>query len=83
MKYFKKVITNVEESHLFLDQLQRDYPMLHTEDDMNNIIENSTGERTFTEEQSEDLHDRYDEVYIYLDDPCEYILEINNLDIQL
>ena len=55
--------------------------MLHPEDDMNNIIENSTGERTFTEEQSEDLHDRYDEVYIYLDDPCEYILEINNLDI--
>ena len=79
MKYFKKVITNVEESHLFLDRLQSDYPMLHPEDDMNNIIENSTGERTFTEEQAEDLHNRYDEVYEYLDDPCEYILKINKI----
>ena len=79
MNYFKTTITSIQESKTFLDQLQSDYPMLHPECDMNDIYNTKTNENTFTKEQSQDLHNRYDEVYTYLNDPCEYILEINNI----
>ena len=81
MKYFKTKITNITESKTFLDKLQSAYPMLHPEEDMTQIINTKSRARTFTDEQASDLHDRYDEVYSFLDDPCEYILEINDLDI--
>jgi hypothetical protein len=75
MNHFKKSITNKEESKEFLIFLNETDQLFHPEEDPRDIIKNSTGEKLFTEEQSVDLEIRLDEVYEYLEDPCEYILK--------
>jgi hypothetical protein len=74
MNYFKKTITSKRESEDFLTFLNTTDQLFHPEEDPRNIIINSTGELLFNEEQSVDLENRLDEIYEYLEDPCEYIL---------
>jgi len=74
---YKKIITTEKESKNFLKKFYEEYPDVHPEDDMSNIVKTKDGSRTFTDEQVIDIHARLDEVYMYLEDPCAYIVDRN------
>jgi hypothetical protein len=52
--------------------------LFHPEDDPANVI-NDSG-RIFTESEAHAIRQRIDEVYEFMDDPCEYILSMTESD---
>jgi hypothetical protein len=52
--------------------------LFHPEDDPSTVI-NANGP-LFTAEEAEALRQRIDEVYEFMDDPCEYILKMTETD---
>ena len=70
---FKNKITTIQESKDFLTQLNQTDQLFHPEEDPRNIISNN--KPLFSEEQSVDLELRLDEIFEYLEDPCQYILD--------
>jgi len=71
--YFTTPITTEDDSINFIHSLHKDEILFHPEDDANDIIDRD-GKRLFTEEEAFELNNRLDEVYQYMNDPCEYIL---------
>ena len=76
---FKKPITNLDQSKEFLTEFHQEYPGVHPEDDMTQVVDLTDKKylRTFTDEQVLDLDHRLSEVYFRMEDPCYWIL--NNL----
>jgi hypothetical protein len=52
--------------------------LFHPEDDPANVI-NDSG-RIFTDSEANAIRRRIDEVFEFMDDPCEYILEMTDTD---
>ena len=75
MKDFAKKINSAQDSKDFLTFLNDSDQLFHPEDNPREIIKNTTGLRLFTEEQCVNIENRLNEVFEYLDDPCEYILD--------
>ena len=73
--YYKEPITTTKQAKNFLKEFYKEYPIVHPEDDMSNIVNTKDNSRTFTDEQVEDIHTRFDEVYSIIEDPCLYIIE--------
>jgi hypothetical protein len=76
---FTNEITNEVASKQFLKDLQDEYPGLHLEFDFTEFFNNTTNERTFTDEEAHQLDLRTNEVYEYIEDPMSYVLELNEL----
>ena len=74
MKNFTKKINSIQDAQAFLTFLNDTDQMFHLEEDPREIIKNTTKQRLFTEEQCVNLENRLDEVFDYLDDPCEYAM---------
>lgn len=74
MKYIHDPIISEDQAKRFLENLNKDHYLFHPEDDAADIIYFSTGEPVFTEIEARLINQRLEEVYTFLEDPCEYIL---------
>ena len=72
---YNKTIKTEKEAKAFLKDFYEVYPNVHPEDDMSQIVNTKDNSRTFTDEQVIDIHERVDEIYCLLEDPCEYIID--------
>ena len=72
--YFTTPITTEDDAKNFIDSLHKDEILFHPEDDAYDIIDRD-GTRLFTDEEALELNNRLDEVYQYMKDPCEYIIQ--------
>lgn len=73
---FKNKITSTAEAEGFLFCLHDSGLSFHPEDNPASIINSKTGQRVFTDQQAADLTDRMEEVYFYMVDPCDYLLNL-------
>ena len=71
--YFKQPITDYDQAAKFLLQLNADNLIFHPEDDPATIID-LQGNYIFTSIEAEAINDRMEEVWLYMEDPCEFIL---------
>jgi hypothetical protein len=71
---FLTPIKSEAEAEGFFFCLNQQGLLFHPEDDPASVI-NANG-RLFNDEESEALRQRIDEVYEFMDDPCEYILKM-------
>ena len=75
MNNFTKKINSEQDAKDFLIFLNETDRTFHPEDDPRDVIELYTGLNTFTEEQCIHLDNRIQEIYRFLEDPCEYIID--------
>ena len=75
MTNFTKPINSMQEAKDFLTFLHDSDQLFHLDEDPRDIIKNATGLRLFNEEQCTNLEARLEEVFEYLDNPFEYILD--------
>jgi hypothetical protein len=78
MNNFKEEIGSAQEAKAFLTFLNDSDQLFHLDEDPRDIIKNATGLRLFNEEQCTNLEARLEEVFKYLDNPFEYIIEYFN-----
>jgi hypothetical protein len=71
--YFTTPITTEDDSKNFIHSLHKDGLLFHPEDDAHDIKDHK-GEYLFTDEEAFELNNRLEEVYDYIEDPCEYII---------
>lgn len=62
----------------FFFQLHQLGQLFHPEDNPSEVVNGSTGEWLFTDDQAQHLRHRLDEVYEVMDDPCAYCLTLTN-----
>ena len=72
--YFLNPLTSFADCEGFFFCLHQDGLLFHPEDDSFSVI-NANG-RILTNEEAEALRRRIDEVYEFMDDPCEFILSM-------
>lgn len=77
MEFLGTVIQNEADAQGFLFQLDQVGCLFHPEDDPAEVINSATGLPLFTPEQAELVRQRIEEVYAVMNDPCEYILDMN------
>ena len=73
--YFLSPITRFSDAEGFLFCLDQDGLLFHPEDDPSTVINSKTGNPIFTDEEVLLIRQRIDEVYEFMDDPCQWILE--------
>ncbi len=71
---YNKTIKTEKEAKKFLKKFYEVYPNVHPEDEMSQIVNAKDHSRTFTDEQVIEIHERIDEIYSLLSDPCGYII---------
>jgi hypothetical protein len=77
-----RTISNQDDAENFLRELFENGESFHPEDDAHNIIRIATGERLFTDEESDKLNDLMSSMYeVGFDcdddfDPCGYFLDL-------
>jgi len=64
--YFKTPITNNEQAKKYICKLYFDGNLYHLDEDANDIISFKTNERTFTDEECEQLNKRRDECFEHM-----------------
>ena len=72
---FTNQIKSTQKAKDFLTYLNDTDQLFHPEDNPRDIISNTTKKRLFNESQCLDLDQRIEEVFFYLDDPCQFILD--------
>ena len=82
--YFRIPIESKEQAEEYLEMLYTDDLLYHPEDDAGDIITASECPSSggpviwvplFNKEEAQLLNERMDEVWTYLSDPCEFVLE--------
>lgn len=73
---FTTPITNTGAAEIFLFQLHDLGLSFHPEDNAQSIINAKSGEAVFTTEEAVAINARMEEVFMYLDDPCDYLLNL-------
>ena len=76
--YFLDPIKSESDAEGFFFCLDQDGLLFHPEDDPANVI-NDQGQ-LFNPEEVKALRQRIDEAYEFMDDPCEFILSMNEPD---
>lgn len=66
-------ITSLESAKGFLMMLEADGKLFHPEDDPETVV--STRGQVFTAEEVPHVRLRIDEVYSFMEDPCQFILD--------
>jgi hypothetical protein len=72
---FTTPITSQSDAESFIFDLVQQGLSFHPEDDANDIIRSSTGQRLFSPKDAECVNQRREELFQYLDDPCSVLLE--------
>ena len=73
---FTTKIKSVNDAEIFffnLWQLGLDY---HPEDNAHDVINGKTKKPLFTKDEADLMNQRMEESFIYMDDPCEYLLDL-------
>ena len=78
--YFLTPITKTQDAEGFFFCLYQDNLLFHPEDDPASVFNNA--ERVFTDQESEILRVRIEEIYSVMDDPCDFILTMTEPDFQ-
>ena len=77
--YFKVPIESAEDGEKFFRQLAADNLLFHPEDDPVDIVsydkETKIWSPLFDLQESRQIRKRLDEAWLYMSDPCEFILE--------
>jgi hypothetical protein len=76
--YFLNPLTSLADCEGFFFCLDQDGLLFHPEDDPASVI-NANG-RIFNDEEANAIRQRIGEVYEFMDDPCEFILSMNEPD---
>lgn len=76
--YFLDPIKSESDAQGFFFCLHQDGLLFHPEDDPANVI-NAQGQ-LFNPEEAKALMQRIDEIYEFMDDPCEFILSMTESD---
>ena len=71
---FTKPITSENDAEQFFYALENEGLLFHPEDDPATIV-NKDGERIFTDSECPLIAQRITEVYLYMVDPCEFIVD--------
>ena len=74
-KMYNKTIKTEKEAKAFLKEFWTIYPNVHPEDEMSQIVNTKDHSKTFTNKQVINIHERVDEIYCLLEDPCAYIID--------
>jgi hypothetical protein len=69
-------ITSVLEAKAFLKALHLNGEAFHPEDPAAEIIDYRTRQRLFTDEEAAKIEKALEQVYLYMNDPCEYYLNL-------
>lgn len=73
---FTTPIRSEQDAEGFLFQLHQQGLSFHPEDRAETIIKTTTGERVFTDAEAVEVNARMDEVFGFMDDPCEFLLDL-------
>ena len=74
---FTTLICDLESAKEFYRQMESQGLLFHPEDSPENVI-NPEGAYLFNEVESEHVKKRVDETYLFIRDPCEFILHLND-----
>lgn len=72
---FNTPIKSQSEAESFIFELVQMGLSFHPEDDAHTIIKTTAGDHLFTPEEADLINQRREELFMYLDDPCETMLE--------
>jgi hypothetical protein len=75
MKYTTP-ITSAADAEGFLFQLHQEGLLFHPDDDAHDIINGATGQPLFTAADADLINERMEEVFTFIVDPCEYLLNL-------
>jgi hypothetical protein len=78
--YFLDPIKSESDAEGFFFCLHQDGLLFHPEDDPFDVV-NKNG-RVFTDSEAHAIRQRLDEIYQFMDDPCEYALSLTESDFQ-
>ena len=70
-------IRSLDDAKRFFRDLQARGLLFHPEDNPHTVV-NARGDRVFTVSEAERLLDRMSEVYMFMADPCAYVVEIKS-----
>lgn len=73
---FTAPITNTADAEGFLFQMHDLGLSFHPEDNPADIIDTRTGQPLFTPAEVEAVNERINEVFMYMADPCGYLLDL-------
>ncbi len=76
--YFLDPIKSFADAEGFFFCLYQDSLLFHPEDDPGNVID--ANGRIFTDAEAHVIRQRIDEVYEFMDDPCDFILTMTESD---
>ena len=78
MNYAKPLTTDAE-AEQFIRDLGANNKIFHLDDDPAEMVEFTTGKRTFTDTEAAHIRQRQDELFGLLEDPHELALEVSGL----
>lgn len=78
--YFLDPIRSSADAEGFFFFLYQDNLLFHPEDDPSVVINGRSGEMLFNDSEVPLIRQRIDEIYEFMDDPCEFILTITESD---
>lgn len=80
--YFLDPIRSFADAKCFFFCLYQDDLLFHPEDDPSIVINGRSGEMLFNDSEVPLIRQRIDEIYEFMDDPCEFILSMTEPDFQ-
>jgi hypothetical protein len=76
MNYINDPIKTLDDAEGFFFQLEQHGKLFHPEDDPSSIIDRQ-GNPLFSVSECDQIRQRIEEAYMFMDDPCEYILTLD------